>query len=129
MDGWMMDELIMDGWMDVKAQEVCGAVTDMTGALLGSGSRLVRDGAGSASVSAWVFAALRHQPCRLQLVTPNVHSAPLRAPLPAGQQLSKQSRADGRIPPGQGASGVVTRRGGAVSTGWAPADGWQGEAS
>lgn len=54
---------------------------------------------------------------------------PPRSTLPAGQQLSKQSRADGMILPGWGASGMVTRRGGAVSTGWAPADGWQGEAS
>lgn len=36
------------------------------------------------------------------------HSLCPRAPLPAGQQLNKQSRADGMILPGRGASRVVT---------------------
>lgn len=112
-DGWIMDDGWMadDGWMmdGCEGTRAGLAVTDMPGALLGSGSRqLVRDGAGSGSVCAWVSAVQRFQPCRLQSLTPNVPAAPLGAALPAGQQLSKQNRADGMVLPGQGASRAVT---------------------
>lgn len=59
MNGWMADGLMMDGWMDANLGQmgrgigVWSMVTDMPGALLGSGSsQLVRDGAGSAGVCA-----------------------------------------------------------------------------
>lgn len=116
-DGWMWDGSLdgwMDGWIDRNLGQMdrgvpaWGMVTDMPGALQCGGS--IQQGCLCWSLCGGFRRA------ELSTVSPAVSdpkrsSCPRGAPPAPGQQLSKQSRADGMVLLGLGAAGAGIEEG------------------